>query len=235
MIDKQIQLFLLPYAGGSSFSFFKVNRFLDKRIETIPVEYTGRGARSSEKLINTFEDCLKDVSSQINKYRKQTIPYAVLGYSLGSVLAYDLLRKHLIDGEFPKHVFFCAEGSLKKLSEENKKSNYAEEGLFDTIKKLGGFSKSSLKNPEALQDIYPLIKNDFFVYRKYEYYYYQFNFDISIINSSNDFSAVNLEDWKSITTKKTDYYELGDNHFFINEKYSELADIINKKLIAFLN
>ena len=47
-MDKKVQLFLLPYAGGNAFSFYKVSRFIDSKIEVIPVEYSGRGTRANE-------------------------------------------------------------------------------------------------------------------------------------------------------------------------------------------
>ncbi len=233
-MDKQLQLFLLPYAGGSAFSFYKVNRFLDARIEAIPIEYAGRGFRGNEPLISNYLDCQKDVTSQINKSRNESLPYALLGYSFGSVLSYDLVRNRLINGGFPKQIFFCAEGSLKKLSEDNKKTNYIEQELFEQIKQLGGFSKNLLKNPDVLQEVYSLIKNDFCAYKEFEYYQSQMDIDISIIYSPADFSAVSIEDWEDVTTKKIDYYKLGDNHFFINQKYKELSEIINRKLNIYL-
>ena len=36
------QLFFLPYAGGSSFSFMKVIRFLKLELEAITIEYARR-------------------------------------------------------------------------------------------------------------------------------------------------------------------------------------------------
>ena len=48
IMNHKIQLFLLPYAGGSSFSFMKLVHFLNPQIEAIPIEYAGRGRRKEE-------------------------------------------------------------------------------------------------------------------------------------------------------------------------------------------
>ena len=235
MEDKQLQLFMLPYAGGNAFSFYKLSRFLDSRIETIPVEYAGRGTRAGEELICIYNDCLKDVSNFINSRRRQEKLYAVLGYSFGSVLSYDLIRMKLINGGEPQHVFFCAEGGLKYLSDQNKQNTLDDALLFDEIKKLGGFSKKLLNTPDALKDVFSLIRNDFYAYKEFVYHRNIINIDCSIINSPGDFSAVYLDEWKEVTDKKIEYYQLGDNHFFINDKFRELADIVNNKLLQFLH
>lgn len=235
MEDKQLQLFMLPYAGGNAFSFYKLSRFLDSRIETIPVEYAGRGTRAGEELICKYDDCLKDVSNFINSHRRQEKLYAVLGYSFGSVLSYDLIRMKLINGGEPQHVFFCAEGGLKYLSDQNKQNTLDDALLFDEIKKLGGFSKKLLNTPDVLEDVFSLIKNDFHAYKEFVYQRSIINSDCSIINSSGDFTAVYLDEWKEVTDKKIEYYQLGDNHFFINDKFRELAGIVNNKLLQFLH
>lgn len=235
MGNKQLQLFMLPYAGGNAFSFYKLSRFLDSRIEAIPVEYSGRGARASEELISKYADYLKDVSKFINNHRNKEKQYGILGYSFGSVLTYDLIRKKLINGGIPQHVFFCAEGGLKHLGDQNKKNTLDNESLFEEIKKLGGFSKKLLDNTDALKDVFSLIKNDFYAYREFVYHKNTINFDCSIINSSSDFTAVCLEEWKEVAGKEIRYFQLGDNHFFINDKFRELADIVNNKLLQFLH
>lgn len=235
MEDKQLQLFMLPYAGGNAFSFYKLSRFLDSRIEVIPVEYAGRGTRVGEELIWKYVDCLKDVSNFINSHRRQEKLYAVLGYSFGSVLSYDLIRMKLINGGEPQHVFFCAEGGLKHLSDQNKKNTQDDDSLFDEIKKLGGFSKKLLDTPNVLKDVFSLIKNDFHAYNEFVYQRTLINSDCSIINSPGDFTAVYLDEWKEVIGKEIEYYQIGDNHFFINDKFRELADIVNKKLQQFLN
>jgi len=234
-MNKKIQLFMLPYAGGNSFSFYKVNRFLDNRIESIPVEYSGRGFRSQERLINNYTDYLDDVSKFITNHRNEELPYALLGYSFGSAMSYDIVRKNLINNEKPVHIFFCAEGGLKHLGEINKNSNIDDKVLFEEMKKLGGFSEKLLNNPESLKSIFSLIKNDFTAYQKFSYEYEPITIDCSIINSESDFTATYLEEWENISMGNIEYYQLGENHFFINDKFRELAEIINDKLICFLH
>lgn len=45
MDNKQIQLFLVPFAGGNLYSFKNLDKHLDSRIDVVPIEYAGRGRR----------------------------------------------------------------------------------------------------------------------------------------------------------------------------------------------
>ena len=92
MNKKKIQLFLLPFAGGNSASFKRLTDLLDSHIEVISVEYAGRLSRYKEDYITDYEKFLEDVASYIHG-RRSDLPIAVLGYSLGSVLAFDLITK----------------------------------------------------------------------------------------------------------------------------------------------
>jgi len=148
---KRIQLFLLPFAGGSSVSFNKLFPLLDTRIEPITIEYAGRATRRKEPFIMNYYDFISDVAEHINEYRSN-LPYSVLGYSLGSAVVYDLLSRRMIKG-FPTHAFICARGSLL-----NNLSSQSFVGLPDNdfifmMSKLGGIDERILKNKRFL-DIY---------------------------------------------------------------------------------
>ena len=158
-MDKTIQLFLLPYAGGSSFSFMKMMHFLSPQIEAIPIEYSGRGKRKDEPLISDYKSFLSDVVERIKENRKEEIGFSILGYSMGSALAFDICSQELI-GEMPTHAFFCAEGSLMVDNNARKYASLSDEEFREKVCQLGGIDERLLKDETALNMYLNLIKAD---------------------------------------------------------------------------
>ena len=136
-MNDSIQLFALPFAGGTSMSFAKLEPYLDPNIKMVSIEYAGRMTRNSEPYIEDYDAFLSDVLRQIENRRNADVPYALFGYSLGSVLIYDLLV-HCKMTAAPKHAFVCAKGSLLTKNHREDYSAYPSEVFMNEIVSLGG-------------------------------------------------------------------------------------------------
>lgn len=226
--DKKIQLFLLPFAGGSSLSFMKVGRFLDHQIEAISIEYAGRGKRKAEPFIYEYNAFLEDVNLTISSLRNRELPYAILGYSMGSVLAFDISRQN---SESPVHSFFCAEGGLISENSVRKYGLLNDKEFTNKILALGGVNDRIRANEEVLRQTLDLIKADHVVLSKYQYSGGIINNNATIIYGKDDSTSGNIKEWNSVVNGHIDYYEMNGGHFFINQCYKEIAKIINNKLL----
>lgn len=228
-MDKKAQLFLLPYAGGNAFSFYKLSRFIDSRIEVIPVEYSGRGSRANESLINNYDLFFEDVVSYIKSRRNKELPFSILGYSLGSPILYDIVVNKKL-GEDPKYIFFCAEGSLNRIGLEENTSELNQEDFLNKMIDLGGIDERFLQNQELLNNILPIIWNDFSVFTQFRFCNKSVNIDSSVVYSPNDKSCICMDEWKNVVKGNLTYHEIGESHFFLNKQFKEFANIINSKL-----
>lgn len=227
---KKIQLFLLPFAGGNSASFNKMLPFINDKIECITVEYAGRFTRKDIPFFSKYNDFLYDVASQINIKRTEGLPYAILGYSLGSAIAYDLMIKKLIYGNV-EHVFLC---SLGDYTDNTKRVDYNKVSEADFLKEiidLGGMNEQLLANKRFLDIYMRPVRADYIVWGNYYFIKGNIPCDTTVIYSSQDPVAKNISIWANLSSGFVDYFDVGGSHFFINKKYREVADIINKKLI----
>lgn len=229
-MEKRIQLFLLPFAGGSSLSFMRLNRFLDPCIEAITIEYVGRGKRNEEAYISNYNAFVDDVICSINNNRDFSIPYAILGYSMGSVIAYDIIKSNILD-QPPKHYFACAEGSLIAPNPVIRCALLDDENFYHKIIALGGIDSRLLHNKVALTKLLKLIKSDYKILAQYVYDGGRLDVDTSVIYSPTDKTCIRIGDWKDCVLANVNFYTLGDNHFFINQCYREMAQIINSEVM----
>ena len=231
-MDKDIQLFILPYAGGSIASFKRLTSLLDEHIEAITVEYPGRGARAKESLSTNFEELLKDTIEYCRARRKSDLPYTIMGYSMGSVLAYEIIARGALN-ERPKHIFIAAEVSPKDRALELRKvENPTEERIVERARKLAGFD-DRLPTNKRFFDIYmkPMMSDYrlFFQYR-FSGISEKINANTTVFYCEKDTPYDDVCKWEDLIDGAFDYHEMGENHFFINQHYVEMAAIINNAL-----
>ena len=234
MQDKQIQLFIFPYAGGSVASFKRLSDLIDDRVDVVTIEYPGRGTRAKEPLSASIWSLLNDSIEYCCERRDETIPYAVMGYSMGSVLAYETIAKNAIPGRL-KHFFISAEVSPKDRSLELRKvDNPTEKRILERARRLGGLDERMLKN-KRFSDIYikPMLSDYklFFEYR-FQDHTEKISVDTTFFYCEKDTAYEDVVKWNELIDGNVDFYEMGENHFFINQHYEEMAQVINKTLRA---
>jgi len=232
-MEKQIQMIILPFAGGNSNSFNKLIPFLDARIDVTTIEYAGRMTRRNESYITEYEPFFEDVTSQIAKHRKKEKPYVILGYSLGSVLLYDLLSRGLIDGEL-LHAFICAKGSLFYRTKSENYVYTSENKFIQDILSLGGTDERIQKNERFLKIYMEPVKADYKIWGQYVFKQGKIPCNATAIYSAKDPVAQGVQEWAKLVEGTIDFYEMGENHFFIYKNWQNVGNIINRHVDKYL-
>ena len=84
-------VFLIPFAGGSSFSF---QQWIGKSdvFSFFPLDLPGKGRRNKEPLARNMSEIINDIIIQINNYLNQNniMAYAIWGHSMGGCIAYEV-------------------------------------------------------------------------------------------------------------------------------------------------
>ena len=232
MQNKKMQLFILPYAGGSIAAFKRLTDLIDDRIDVVTVEYAGRGTRAKDDLASSIWELLDDAIAYCRGKRNADIPYSVMGYSMGSVLAYEMVARKALESE-PRHLFISAEVSPKDRSLELRKvENSTEVRILERARRLGGLDERMLKN-RRFADIYikPMLSD----YRLFFEYRFgdnneKINVDTTFFYCEKDTALADVQKWNELIDGQFDFHELGENHFFINQHYEEMAKVINGTL-----
>lgn len=237
-IKNKMKIFCLHYAGGSS-RYFKnlVNLNISNNgnnLTFIPIDLPGRGSSISSELIHKFDIALKYIYIYIKKKIHKNENFALLGYSMGSVLAIELAKKFNDNNYKPPNLILMASNTPNNFNFTNlKEINKDEKSIISKIQKLGGTSKKLLYSQFFKKKYIPIFKADFNILISYKSKNTKLRQDVLIINGKNDYIASNnYSVWKRFTEGNVQIRKVEGGHFFLNENIDVIESIIKKFLLV---
>ncbi|MGL4798882.1 MAG: thioesterase II family protein [Cellulosilyticaceae bacterium] len=223
-----MQLFCLPYAGGAATQLFAWQKILGDQVRVIPVELPGRGRRMGEALHTQFDDLLSEVASCVCSQLDGT-PYAILGHSMGGMLAFELAKK-LQREEKPVPEYLILSGTKLPSVSTEQYSTLSDDQFTQRIKALGGMSEEVLENEELMAFFLPIIRADFQVVETYSPKVLEEPLRCKVVLFQGDEDAYTKEDalseWHKLVAEPLKIYTFSGGHFFINEKRSEVLETL---------
>jgi surfactin synthase thioesterase subunit len=233
MQEGRFNLFFLPFAGGSRFSYRVFEENATPLFKVIPIEYPGRGSRASETLLTDTSAIVEDAYIQIkDKIGNQR--YAIYGHSMGGIVAWLLSRK-IVEKKLPlpEHLFIS--GTPGPASESRKQDNWHlldKKEFIQRIIELNGCSSEVLENPELLEYFEPILRADFQAIESFSFKPVPpLPISLTIITGTEE--AISLEDiylWKQETEKTASFRQLKGGHFFIYEHVKAIISIIRESV-----
>jgi surfactin synthase thioesterase subunit len=228
-----VNLFCLPFAGGNKYSYRAYEKNAPPFLKLIPVEYSGRGTRSTEPLVRSIDVLVNDVYSKI-KSRLSEKPYAIYGHSMGGLAAWLLAVKIIENGDAPPvHLFVTGTTGPSALSREEKKTYLlGREEFMKAITDMDGIPDELLAHKELLDYIEPILRADFtatdtFSYRPAPV----LQVPITVITGTGEnFQEEDIRTWENETTAPIDFLQMPGKHFFIAKYAEEIMKIIANKI-----
>ena len=217
---KKIKLFCIPYSGSSASVYLAWKKDLPEYIELVPIELLGHGARIKEQLYKNVEEAVEDVTKSIASHLSKDEPYAILGHSMGSALAYEAYYKL-------KELGYQEPGT----TEFYKKS---EEEFLKVVYMYGGTTKAIMDNPELKKLFLPILRADFMIAETYYSHgkSKKLQCDITVTNGREDRSiaAADMTKWDEITDKKCNHKLLPGDHFFLIQNMKMMINVVDEAL-----
>jgi medium-chain acyl-[acyl-carrier-protein] hydrolase len=229
----KIKLFCLPYGGGSATVYLKWQKYLDRSIEIVPVELSGRGKRFNEGFYSSFTQAVDDAYHSV-RGQLDTGKFAFFGHSLGSWLAYELghqIKKK--DGLDPVHIFFSGKEAPHIQKAEKLLHTLPEAEFCAVIYQLGGTPRELFEQREFLDVYIPILRADYRIVETYRYTERnsRLNCNITVFNGTeDDITAQELMEWQRHTYGRFELRNFRGGHFFIHDHVGKLAQIINATL-----
>lgn len=226
-----VRLLCLPYAGGSALAYARWRRLLPSWIAVDCVEFPGRGARMDEPL-GTDPHALAEILADEVRGRLDG-PYALLGHSLGALIAYELAHA-LIERGLPAPLVLFASGteapSIRDDSDWRRLRSDAE--LIAEMRAMRGTPEEAIASMELMETVLPVLRADFLMCGAYAYRRRPpLSCPIRALGGLEDDCARSaLEAWGRETSAGFRLDLFPGSHFFIHEQQADVLGLIETDL-----
>ena len=233
--DAQARVLCVPYAGGSAQVFHALARSMPERIEVGAIELPGRWSRGREPLLTRVSDASRSLADEISRLSPR--PYALFGYSLGGLIAFETARILARDAkqQRPRALIVAAiEAPTEKSRLPHLHTHSDAEFIRRHVQRYpGGIPPAVFGEPDLLEMLLPILKADMQMYETYEYSPGEvLNCPVHAIAGGQDnlCSPSSMAGWKNETTGSFFAETVAGNHFFINDAVDKLRATIVKAL-----
>jgi surfactin synthase thioesterase subunit len=234
----KIRMFCFPYAGGNGSTYLSWANALPSSVELFTVELPGRSYRFGEPAYSSMDNLIDDLMQVFPNLTDK--PYILMGHSLGSRVAFELMHRCKQVGiKMPEH--FIASGSPAPHIKEKQKELYKlpREEFIEELRKLNGTPKEILENYEMMTLSIPFIRADFELSETYTYTGFEkFDCPITVFygDKDNEISLLDIEAWGGHFSHPAVIHSVPGDHFFIEENKNavleKIRSVINYTLIG---
>ncbi len=229
-MQKMPQLFCFTYAGGTA-AFFKVIEPHLDGIEVVNLEYAGHGERHKEPCYADFDALADDMLYEVEK--RLHSHYALFGYSMGSIALVEVLKRIMSRKlPLPVHVFLAAHEPYTKFQLRGFTADELDEWVKRRTIEFGAIPERLLANKVFWRTYLPLYRADYTIIGRYDFEKLDLRTDIpaTVFFSETDTPRQAMNLWKHYFCGDCEFYCYKGNHFFIQEHYKEMAEVIRGKL-----
>lgn len=199
-----------------------------------PVELPGRGARLGEPLLTDMQVLARQLASEQRLAASQ--PYALLGHSLGALLAFELAHELQVLGCPPPVALFACGTAAPTRREDYDGGNWREpksdEVLIDELRKLQGTPEEVLANQELMSLTLPVLRADFLLCGRYVYRQRPpLHCPLHVLGGEDDkASEAQLLAWRQESVGDFSLEVFPGGHFFIHEHEERVLGVLSAAL-----
>lgn len=218
-------IFLIPFAGGSSLSFKQWDGNSDKFVF---LDYPGKGARAKEALLNTIDELIDDIYTQIVNHIKDNnvSDYLIWGHSMGGCVAYEVVLRMCDKGEvLPKLVIISGSPPPCFDNREEIKAKLQNQDVFlDYLASFGLINDTKVMKRPVFKKLLAAIMNDYILLSEYSASGRVIEGVSGMIlhGSEDDSFDVDWKLWSNYFTEECCLKEYPGNHFFILGSYLQI-------------
>lgn len=195
---------------------------------------SGRGHRYASPLYDTFEEAVEDVYISI-KDNLDGCPYAVLGHSMGSLIAFELCHRiRSIGGKEPDYLIVSGRWAPNVIRKNPIDYNMSDEELKMAMIGLGGTDEGLFKDSQFMNTAISILRADIKITESYKYIERDSRINSGIIAMTGirdvSVSHNDLLEWQKHTCSTFNIFKFKGGHFFINDSMEKVVSSINSQL-----
>lgn len=225
-----MDLLVIPHAGGSCYSYGKLAQCFPEGIKLVVLDLPGHGKRIGEKLLVAAEDVIEDLFNQMKPFLNS--PYAIIGHSLGGLLAFLLTHKIEIGKCNPPTRLFISACGAPSLITDRKRYLLESNQFWKVIEELGGLEPEFTSDRSFRGVFEPILRADFRIMEKFKYNGpLMISTPISImLGDQDDISAENAALWSRESKQDFKIEWFKGDHFYLLKSENEVGQYIYKEL-----
>lgn len=223
-------LLVLPHAGGNAHAYAEWRQYLPADVRLLIGQYPGRGARFAEDLPRTIGDLAGPVVASLPE--GTTDDLVVLGHSMGSLVAFEVVRALQAAGRTPRALVAsaCRAPFLVNPCAVHPE-RLDDDALVAAIKERGGTDDGILDEPELREIIIPSIRADFAIDDVYRCEESEARVDcpLTVIGGDADpvAPAASLDRWAELTDHPFASFVLPGGHFYFQQQLPEFFAVLD--------
>jgi surfactin synthase thioesterase subunit len=215
----RLRLFCFAYAGGSATAFHRLAQWMPPSIETHSLQLPGRGFRIREPAVTSWPALLDAVQASIVARADRS--YALLGHSMGALVAFETARRLRRAGKpAAVHLFASAAPAPRVTRALRVPTSLGANDFWTQVHQLYGTPTQAIADPELLKLVVPPLKADFELVASYRYAVEApLSVPITVITGTKD-PVVSIEDaeaWRGESTGAFSRKTIEGPHLYVNE------------------
>ena len=229
------RLFCFPFAGGSAAAFVPwVEELKSAGIDVWSAQPRGRGMRFNEPPHRSVKEMAEDYMEVIR--RRQDLPFAFYGHSLGGLLAFELTLQLEAEGLVPpKHLIMGATAPPVLGLIHPRIAHLPDDGFMVAVReRYAGIPDAVLGEPELLELFLPGLRADFAAHENFDRSHVrQVHCPITALAGSDDqmIDAAKMREWGQHTTAEFDLRIIAGDHFFFSASRDSVLSTVREKML----
>jgi medium-chain acyl-[acyl-carrier-protein] hydrolase len=226
------RLFCFPFGGGGASVFHSWADAMGADIEVCALALPGREGRYGEPREKDIKRVIENIVQALEGYQDK--PFAMFGYSLGALLAFEACRKlRRRDMKMPQQLFIAALGAPQLPPPHPPISSLQDGEFIQHVEDYYQPQGEAWNNIELREFLLPVLRDDIALYESYGYRQEPpLACPIDVFAGGED-RATPVEStryWSEQTTDKMTHHMFNGGHFFIDNGLHEIQDLVAQSL-----
>jgi surfactin synthase thioesterase subunit len=215
-----MQLFCLPYAGGSAAAFHRWTPALPRDVRMHAIELPGHGVRHAEQPITVMFRLVHWIVEEIARHHDGG-PYAIFGHSLGALAAFDVARVARRRLGEPAHLYVSGHNGPSVPPDYPMIHHLPDEELAAEVQHLGGLPPEIAGFPELRSRLLRVLRIDLRLAHAYlPFVDAPLECPITVFGGEDDplVTPAGRRAWAKETTAQTSVVVVPGRHFFLHSE-----------------
>lgn len=230
------RLFCFGHAGGGTGFFAHLRSRLLPEIETCPVQLPGRAPRLAEQPYTRVADLVPDAVAGLTPYLDR--PYAILGHSVGAVMAYEVARALSAEGSGGPECLFVSGRRAPLLPTRRPVLHHLpDEEFLAAVAEFNGIPEDMTRHRELLDLFLPGVRADFELNETYaELPGPALSCPVVATTGREDPEVTEDEvaAWREVTRAECTVRVFAGDHFYLGGDRPEFLDLVRTHLRGLL-